>query len=215
MTSIYSKLAISHKFVLPLLIMATASLVGCSANDQNPAKKTEETQEIQPVQSKPNLAFAEREPFVGGFWGLDAIKQGMKRSQIEAILKKQDLRIDDTPPFGPFFKDGDRTYSLGFCNDELAYFSWLLNNNEQFLKSFDQRTNRDGFEAFSIKANVMHDDRRITDNSEMTIALSHPSGTKAYTITYHLYPENAQITFRDSRYGFKCEAQRSEPELRK
>jgi hypothetical protein len=209
MTRIYSKLGLSKTIVTSLLIIGTAYLAGCSENDKNPVKKIEEIQKSESVKGKPNLTFAEREPFVAGFWGFDEIKQGMKRSQVEAVLKKQDLRIDDTPPFGPFFKDGDQTYMMDFCNNELTFFSWSLQNNEQFLKSFDQRTNREGFETFSINASVTHDERRNSDSSVMDIDLYHPGGTKAYTITYHLFPENAQIDLRDSRYGFNCEPRQS------
>ena len=206
MTWKFSKLGFFNKFITSLLIVATAGVAGCSKGGERTIEQTEGNEEKQPVDGRPVLAFAEREQFVVVFLGLDEIKQGMKRSQVEAVLNKHDLQIDDTPPFGPSFKDGGQSYSLQFCNDELTYASWMLPNNEQFLRSFDQRTNKEGFEAFSINASVTHDDRRNSDSPAMNIDLYHSSGAKAFTITYHLFSDNAQIDLRDSRYGYNCKA---------
>lgn len=209
MTWIFSKLGFFNKFVTSLLIVVTTGVAGCSKVGERTIEQTEENEETNPVDGRSVLAFAEREQFVAVVLEVDKITQGMKRSQVEAVLNKHDLQIDDTPPFGPSFNDGGQRYSLEFCNDELSYASWVLPNNERFLRSFDQRTNKEGFDAFSINASVTHDDRRNSDSSVMNIHLYHPSGAKAFTITYHLFPDNAQIALRDSRYGHNCKARES------
>lgn len=145
------------------------------------------------------------------FWVARDIRQGMSFADFTASTQRQALVVS-YPLNDTFTKsvtiDG-QTYWLTFCNDRLAYASFLINSNEDFIKSVDSRVNGQGFRQTTFSVSNRYNDTTNTQIPELRFRLENASA--AYSITYFLYKGNAQVVLEDERFDDSLGC-RAEPE---
>lgn len=143
------------------------------------------------------------------FWVAREIRQGMTLAEFTSYVAVQNLTVSYP------LKDGltksvtidGQAYWLMFCNDRLSYASFLINSNEDFIKSVDSRVNGQGFKQTRFSVSNRYSDTTNTQLPELQFRLEKP--VAAYSITYFLYKGNGQVALEDERYddSYGCKAE--------
>ncbi|WP_057883972.1 hypothetical protein [Tsuneonella troitsensis] len=140
------------------------------------------------------------------FWLLGGLHQGMTEDEFNAAVVSNKAVVTNPIPnsITKGVKIGGTDYWVMFCNGELTYASWILNNNDELLKSMSERVNQQGFKLSNYKVASGYNDAAKTDNNGLEMRFENPE--REFSVTYNLFPGNGQITLQDSRYddSFNC-----------
>lgn len=140
------------------------------------------------------------------FWLPYGISQGITEAEFEEKAAQNKLTV--SYPLGDETKSikfDDTEYWLNFCNGKLTYASWLIDTNDELIKSMNERINEQGFTLANMTVQSSYSDARKKDDNTLEMRLVHPA--KAYSVTYNLYSANGQITVEDIAHddSYGCE----------
>lgn len=125
----------------------------------------------------------------------------MSRADLMKLAERENYKA--TYPFGgesPTFDISGTNYTLGFCEDQLTYASWMISTNEELIKSINKRQNEEGFRLVRGVASVSYDDATKNELSQLSLDLRHPENATAYSVEYTMFEHNSQIDLIDTRF---------------
>lgn len=134
------------------------------------------------------------------FWVSYGIQQGMTEAEFESVVAQQKLSVTYPIPNQDTkaVTIGDATYWLDFCDGRLTYASWFLDNNDELIKSMDERVNRQGFRLADFKVSSSYSDGLKKDLNQFSLRFEHPE--KQFSVTYDQFSENGQVHVEDTNY---------------
>ena len=133
------------------------------------------------------------------------IEQGMSRKAFDEALALLKIKPDR---YGQFVI-GEREYNPQFCNDELTYVGWGLDNNDQLLKSLNARTVGHDFEIETARVEQFSgSDAQPTDDFPvLRLRLIDPKGKQAFAVEYIVFENSTLEQLQDIRTLNGCPAE--------
>ena len=134
------------------------------------------------------------------FWLSHGIHQGMSEAEFNQKAIEHQFSVK-TPIPGSDVKSitlDETEYWLSFCEGTLIYASWLFKNNEELIKSLNERVNSQGFKLIEYNVNSTYNDATQTESNNFKMRFENPE--RAYSVTYDLFNANGQITLEDTAY---------------
>lgn len=134
------------------------------------------------------------------FWLSHGLHQGMSEAEFNQKAVEHQFSVKPLMPGSDTksVKINDTEYWLLFCGGRLTYASWLLDNNDDLIKSLDERVNSQGFRLVEYKVKSSYNDATQTESNNFNMRYENPE--LAYSVTYDLFSINGQVTVEDSAY---------------
>ena len=134
------------------------------------------------------------------FWLSHGIHQGMSEDEFNQTASDNRFTIKPLPPDSAtkIVKTAEKEYWLLFCDGRLTYASWIIDTNDELIKSLNERLNNQGFKLTSYKASSHYNDASSEEQNQFTMRLENPE--REYSVTYDIFSRNGQVTVEDTAF---------------